>query len=213
MDKKHSSRIAGKQSERTMKTGESTLYLSVLLVSVGFFALLISAASAGFSYDMDSVVPAAPTPHVKTKFEREVGKMVEGSPIAEMVPYIAKQDPETAKYLVSIAKHESNWGKYSPKNSAGQTCYNYWGFRGSGDNVTKSGYSCFGSPKEAVAAVGSRLDYLVHGLSLDTPRELIVWKCGSSCAGHSQGDVNRWIGNVDLYSRKIERVAGIESSR
>jgi len=103
-----------------MKTGESTLYLSVLLVSVGFFALLISAASAGFSYDMDSVVPAAPTPHVKTKFEREVGKMVEGSPIAEMVPYIAKQDPETAKYLVSIAKHESNWGKYSRRIRPGR---------------------------------------------------------------------------------------------
>jgi len=193
---------------------ESVLYLSVLLASVGLIALLISAATTGIGYDID-VAGTTPDsfPHAKTRFEREVGKMVEGSPIAAMVPYIAKQDPETAKFLISIAKHESNWGKFSPKDYAGQTCYNYWGFRGNGDNVTASGYSCFESPKEAVAVVGSRLDYLVHGLALDTPRELVVWKCGSSCAGHSPADVNRWIGNVDFYSKKVERVAGVDASR
>jgi hypothetical protein len=194
---------------------ESTLYLTVLMVSAGFFALLMYAASAGTSFGIDATASASleTTSIVKTRFEKEVTKMVAGNPIEEMVPYIARQDPETAKYLVSIAKHESNWGRFSPKDAAGKTCYNYWGYRGSGDNVTASGYSCFGSPKEAVAVVGSRLDYLVNGLSLNTPKELIVWKCGRSCVGHSKGDVARWIGNVDLYSRKIERVAGIEDSR
>ncbi len=194
---------------------ESTLYLATMFVCVGFFTLLIMAASTGVSYDIDASTSSIPRPHTlaKTQFEKEVMKMVEGNPIEEMIPYIAKQDPATAKFLVSIAKHESGWGKHSPKDAAGQTCYNYWGFRGNGDTVTKSGYSCFGSPKEAVKVVGSRLDYLVRGLSLDTPEKLIVWKCGSSCAGHSPSDVNRWIGTVDLYARKIERVAGVENAR
>ncbi|MEI7750217.1 MAG: hypothetical protein WCJ25_04415 [Candidatus Moraniibacteriota bacterium] len=203
-----------KKKKNSPVQDESVLYLSVLLASVGFIALLISAAATGVGYDIDAVgtAPVA-TSHAKTRFEREVGKMVEGSPIEAMVPYIARQDPETAKFLISIAKHESNWGKLSPKDYAGRTCYNYWGFRGSGDNITASGYSCFGSPKEAVAVVGSRLDYLVHGLALDTPQELVVWKCGSSCVGHSPADVNRWIGNVDFYSKKVERVAGVDASR
>ena len=193
---------------------ESVLYLSALLVSVGFFALLIFSDATGTGYAIEtSALATKTTPHVKTRFEREVGKMVEGSPIEAMVPYIAKQDPKTATFLVSIAKHESNWGKYSPKDSAGRTCYNYWGFRGGGDNVTESGYSCFGSPKEAVAVVGSRLDYLVHGLALDTPRELIVWKCGASCAGQSPVDVHQWIDNVGIYSQKVERVAGVDEGR
>lgn len=197
------------------KMDESTLYLTALMVFGGFFTVLLYAASSGTSYGIDSAVASVPhaSPHVKTRFEKEISKMVEGHPIEAMMPYIAKRDPETAKYLVSIAKHESNWGTYSPKDGAGQTCFNYWGYRGSGDNVTESGYSCFGSPKEAVAVVGSRLDYLVNGLALDTPEELVVWKCGRSCSGHSRSDVARWVGNVDLYSRKIERVAGIEASR
>lgn len=216
MNMKRKTSVSVKNGKKSnMPIDESTLYLTVLLVSVGFFALLISAASAGTSYGIEvatSTLPKNVKP-VKTRFEKEVTKMVEGKPIEAMVPYIALQDPETAKYLVSIAKHESNWGQFSPKDAAGKTCYNYWGYRGSGDNVTASGYSCFGSPKEAVAVVGSRLDYLVNGLSLNTPKELIVWKCGRSCAGHSKGDVARWIGNVDLYSRKVARVAGIEESR
>lgn len=205
----------GTKNQQIKPVDEGTLYLAVLMVSVGFFALLISAASAGTTYDMDAAMAALPknVKPVKTRFEKEVAKMVEGDPIEAMVPYIAMQDPETAKYLVSIAKHESNWGKYSPKDADGKTCYNYWGYRGGGDHVTESGYTCFESPKEAVAIVGSRLDYLVKGLALNTPEELIVWKCGRSCAGHARSDVARWIGNVDLYSRKIERVAGVEESR
>ncbi len=205
----------GTKNQQIKPVDEGTLYLAVLMVSVGFFALLIFAASAGTTYDMDAAMAALPknVKPVKTRFEKEVAKMVEGDPIEAMVPYIAMQDPETAKYLVSIAKHESNWGKYSPKDADGKTCYNYWGYRGGGDHVTESGYTCFESPKEAVAIVGSRLDYLVKGLALNTPEELIVWKCGRSCAGHARSDVARWIGNVDLYSRKIERVAGVEESR
>ncbi|HWQ60281.1 MAG TPA: hypothetical protein VN420_03995 [Candidatus Fimivivens sp.] len=197
-----------------VELNDGTLLLILLLVSAGFFALLITAASAGAGYDIDAVAASLPqSPGPKTAFETQVTKMVEGKPIEAMMPYIAKRNPETAKYLISIAKHESNWGTYSPKDVAGRTCFNYWGYRGQGEDVTPSGYSCFGSPKEAVSVVGSRLDYLVYGLSLDTPKELIVWKCGRSCSGHSQSDVAQWIRNVDLYSRKVERVAGAEMSR
>ena len=89
----------------------------------------------------------------------------------------------------------------------GEECYNYWGYRGQTENVTKSGYSCFESPKQAVAVVGKRLNYLIWDLRLDTPEELLVWKCGSSCASHDQGDVNRWARNVGVYSRKVENDA------
>ncbi|NTW15652.1 MAG: hypothetical protein HGA38_04795 [Candidatus Moranbacteria bacterium] len=194
---------------------ESTVCLSVLMAVAGLFSVLLFSAARGSLYRIDTAAASvqAPSPRVRTVFERRIDRMVEGHPIEAMVPYIAGEDPETAKYLVSIAKHESNWGLHSPKDAYGQTCYNYWGFRGSGENVTPSGYSCFGSPKEAVAVVGSRISYLVHDLELDTPEELIVWKCGSTCAGHSGSDVRHWIGNVSLYSDRIERVAGAEASR
>lgn len=197
------------------RSDESAVYLSILMAVSGLFSVLLFSAALGSSFDIDSAAGRvqSPAPRSRTAFERGIDRMVEGHPIEDMVPYIAGEDPETAKYLVSIAKHESNWGLHSPKDEYGRTCYNYWGYRGGGERVTESGYSCFRTPKEAVAIVGARIDYLVHGLELDTPEELLVWKCGRSCAGHSRADVNRWVGNVSLYSAKIERVAGAEFSR
>lgn len=187
--------------------GESALFLLLLIVSAAFFGLLAFASGESANSDIEADMQAIGNTSVvsrKSVMEIELGKMVEGHPIEAMVPYISKENPETAKYLVSIAKHESNWGTYSPTDVNGNTCYNYWGYRGSGDNVTRSGYSCFESPKEAVAVVGSRLNYLIWDLRLDTPEELIVWKCGRSCAGHSASGVRSWINNVDFYARKVE---------
>ncbi|MEI6649862.1 MAG: hypothetical protein WCL23_00315 [Candidatus Moraniibacteriota bacterium] len=186
---------------------ESSYFLLLLLVSASFFGLLAFANGEAIDTGIEADIATMNTkPYVRYRspMERELEKMVDGHPIAAMIPYISSQDPETAKYLVSIAKHESNWGTLSPKDADGQTCFNYWGYRGAGDRVTESGYSCFESPKEAIAVVGKRLDYLIWDLRLNTPEKLIVWKCGKTCAGHSSTGVRNWIDNVDYYSKKVE---------
>ncbi len=118
-----------------------------------------------------------------------------------MSPYIAKQNKKTAAFLVAIAKKESNWGKFAPQKN-GRDCYNYWGYRGK-ENPTISGFSCFDSPEQAVEIVGSRLTKLIEQEKIDTPREMIVWKCGSNCEAHKAYSVNKWIRDVDFYFNKI----------
>lgn len=194
-----------KKMEHTARRGsdmDSALYLAVLLLSAAFFGLLFSASSRILSYGIDSTDFSGSSHKFKTAFERSLDKMVKGHPISDMTPFLAQQNKVTASYLVAIAKHESNWGKYSPKMD-GKECYNYWGYRGQTEKFTRSGYSCFDSPKQAVTVVGRRLNYLIWDLRLDTPEELLIWKCGSTCAGHDQGDVNRWARNVGAYSRKV----------
>lgn len=187
---------------------DSMLFLSVLLFSSAFFGLLFASSSRILGYDIDTAGFPGPPSSLKTAFERSIEKMVEGHPMEDMAPFLARQNKVTASYLVAIAKHESNWGKYSPKMD-GVECYNYWGYRGQTEKVTRSGYSCFESPRQAVAVVGGRLDHLIWDLRLDTPEELLVWKCGSTCAGHDQGDVNRWARNVGAYSRKVGKEANL----
>lgn len=135
-------------------------------------------------------------------FEQELSALVVGYPIAAMVPAIAKRDRTVAAFLVGIAKKESDWGKHVP-TLGGQDCFNYWGYKGSGSRGTGMGYACFSSPEEAIAVVGDRLEHFVRATQRDTPAEMIVWKCGNSCAGHSPESVRSWIGSVDIYFRKI----------
>ncbi|HPN96891.1 MAG TPA: hypothetical protein PLK35_03945 [Candidatus Moranbacteria bacterium] len=135
-----------------------------------------------------------------TALERKADRLTQNYPISEMVPYIARENKKTASFMLAIAKKESNWGKFSPKKD-GKECYNFWGYRGT-YNQTDSGYSCFDSPEQAVNVVGERIDELIDQ-DLDTPRELIVWKCGSTCSGHSQAGVYKWIKDVDFYYDKI----------
>ncbi len=193
---------------RNESDADSMLFLSVLLFSSAFFGLLFASSSRILGYEIDSLDYAGSSTNPKTAFERSIEKMVEGHPMEDMAPFLARQNKVTASYLVAIAKHESNWGKYSPKMD-GEECYNYWGYRGQTEKVTRSGYSCFESPKQAVAVVGKRLNHLIWDLRLDTPEELLVWKCGSTCAGHDQGDVNRWARNVGVYSRKVDDEANL----
>lgn len=132
--------------------------------------------------------------------EKKMRDIVTGYPIENMLPFIVARNERVAQYLVAIAKKESDWGKYSPQK-AGKTCYNYWGYRGT-YNQTASGYSCFDSPEQAVRQVGDRIEDLLNK-KIDTPEEMIVWKCGSTCAGHDRQGVLKWISDVKLYYNKL----------
>lgn len=134
--------------------------------------------------------------------KKNIEKLVGNKPMKNMVTEIATRNSQTASYLVAIAKHESNLGKFSPKGENGKDCYNYWGFRGT-YKKTKSGYSCFDSPAQAVWVVGNRIQGLTEIENVTTPEQMLVWKCGGSCAGHNPSDVKRWKDNVDFYYKKI----------
>lgn len=140
----------------------------------------------------------------KLMLQDELEEMVAGYPIEQMVPFIVKQDKKVAAFLIAIAKKESAWGRHVPHLN-GEDCFNYWGYRGGGDSVTQGGYTCFDSPEEAIEIVGKRIAYLVEDQGLDTPNKMIVWKCGSTCAGHSSYGVQKWISDVNIYFKKIVR--------
>jgi hypothetical protein len=135
----------------------------------------------------------------KSSHERKYQELIAGSPLEKMLPFIAQRDNETASFLIAIAKKESDWGKYSPKK-AGRDCFNYWGYRGT-YNQTDSGYSCFDSPEQAIAVVGERIRELLDK-KIDTAEKMVVWKCGSTCAGHDPAGVRKWISDVALYYGK-----------
>jgi hypothetical protein len=137
------------------------------------------------------------------RLEKVVTEMTEGYPIAKMLPYIFEQDQLTTAYLVSIAKKESNWGKKSPKKD-GQDCYNYWGYKGEGSRGIAAGHGCFGSPEEAVETVAKRIDILTQDYELESPGQMVVWKCGYSCDGHSDASVKKWISDVAYYTEEIQ---------
>jgi hypothetical protein len=173
------------------------------------FLFLISFIYAGLLWANDyslKSISAYKIPPQKSNFDAElkmkIDNMTEGHPIHEMSKYISQQDPKVASYLIAIAKKESNWGRYSPKKD-GRDCYNYWGFR-KNYNKTLSGYACFSSKKEAVNMVGKRISELI-GQDIETPSEMVVWKCGRSCDGHSQASVKKWIADVSYYYKKISK--------
>jgi len=138
---------------------------------------------------------------IENEMENKLYKLVWNYPIGEMVPYIAEQDHEVAAFLIGIAKKESDWGKHSP-SKYGQDCYNYWGYKGNGSNGSATGYACFGSAEEAVEVVGGKIDSLVSR-GLNNPSRMVIWKCGSSCAGHDPGSVKKWISDVSGYYNQI----------
>jgi len=134
--------------------------------------------------------------------EAEIGTLVSGYPIENMAPFSAKYDREVAGLIVGIAKKESDWGLHVPTRD-GQDCYNYWGYKGVGSRGTSIGYGCFGTPEEAVKAVGDRLTELVSQRQASSPEKLVVWKCGSSCAGDSPENVRKWISDVRVYYDRL----------
>ena len=137
------------------------------------------------------------------EFEAKVRTMVKGYPIEKMLPYILKKDRNVAAYLIAIAKKESSWGVHSPVLK-GQDCYNYWGYRGQRKLMGSGGHTCFNSRQDAVDTVGKRLDNLVNEQQIDNTKDLVVWKCGRSCAATGgQASANKWISDVDMYYQKL----------
>lgn len=137
---------------------------------------------------------------VKDKDDKILSDLVQGHPIAEMIPYISKRDKKVAAFLVAIAKKESDWGTHSPKVD-GRDCHNYWGYKGS-YKLTSSGYSCFDSPEQAISIVGDKIESLINK-NIDTPEKMLVWKCGSSCKGHDPEGVRKWVADVRTYLQKM----------
>jgi hypothetical protein len=133
--------------------------------------------------------------------EDQLRVLVSGTPIEAMVPYIAERDPRVAAFLIAIARKESSWGEHAPSKD-GRTCYNYWGYKSSGTRGTSMGYACFGSDEEGVRKVGDRIRQLIDK-KIQTPAQMVVWKCGSSCAGHDPAGVKKWISDVAFYYGKI----------
>lgn len=182
------------------------------VVSTDFFFALVAVLGLGLSWlliqNAQSVAkeyamleqPGPTSSH--PALERRVKALVKGFPIERMVPYISAQRQETAAFIVGIAKKESNWGRRVPRKD-GRDCFNYWGYRGAGDSITWDGYSCFDSPKQAIETVGKRITSLVVEQELDTAKEMVVWKCGWTCDGHSPAGVEKWIKDVDYYYQKV----------
>lgn len=135
-----------------------------------------------------------------SEIESKLLNMVGSTPIAEMIPFIAKRESKVAAFLVGIAKKESSFGLASPSKD-GSTCFNYWGYKGTGSRGTVLGYSCFGSAEEAVETVGNRIEVLVSK-ERNTPAKMVdTWKCGKSCAGDPGAP--GWVSTVALYFNKI----------
>lgn len=131
---------------------------------------------------------------------KKLYEIVGDAPIREMVPFISERDEKVAAFLVGIAKKESSFGSASPSKN-GQTCYNYWGYKGSGGRGTGMGYACFASAEEAIKVVGDRIEVLV-AKDRNTPARMVnTWKCGTSCAGDPGAP--SWISTVALYFDKI----------
>jgi len=132
--------------------------------------------------------------------KEDVANIVKNTPMNAMVDSISEKHRTVAAFIVGIAMKESKFGIYSPK-LAGRDCYNYWGFKGGGKTVA-GGYTCFSSPEQAVDAVGGRIEKMV-AKGVRTPAQAISWKCGSSCAGHGEASVRKWISDVALNFYKI----------
>lgn len=138
------------------------------------------------------------------EFEERLRGIVVGYPIEAMIPSIVKYDRKVAALLIGIAKKESDWGKRVPLDAAGDDCFNYWGFKGAGERGIAMGHGCFGSPEEAVMRVGDRIVELSSSRTTE-PSRMIVWKCGSSCQGHSPESVAKWISDVKIYYDRIAK--------
>jgi hypothetical protein len=183
----------------SLSLSTDTFYSAFLAVAVVLTVLLYG----GVGNVGDIQFATASVNMHQARLENKVNTLVQGYPIAEMTEVIAKQNKTTASFLVGIAKKESNWGKRVPRADDGSDCYNYWGYRGAGSRGIAMGHGCFGSPEEAVNVVGGRIDTLVNEYHFKTAAEMVVWKCGWSCDGHSNQSVKKWIADVGYYKQKI----------
>ena len=176
---------------------EDFLFVFLFVVSILFGGLFWTAGQK-----IQREIPEAAVSKPINPLEKDIEEMVKGYPIERMAKYISTKDRKTAAFMIGVAKKESNWGKFTPKLD-GEECYNFWGYRGQSGRITKSGYTCFDSPRKAVNAVAARMGELVEENDLDTPEKMVVWKCGWNCDGHSPESVSKWIADVGYYFNKI----------
>lgn len=165
--------------------------------------ILQTDASCGKKTQTTAKAIGKESPHFDKALGDTIREMTIGYPMEKMAPIIARYDREVAALIVGIAKKESDWGKRSPSDQSGEDCFNYWGYKGAGSRGVAMGHGCFGSPEEAVVAVGDRLRKLVSLRQTSEPRNMVVWKCGSSCKGHSAESVKKWIADISLYYQRI----------
>lgn len=139
---------------------------------------------------------------IPDRFKENMEEMLRETPMYPMMNSISRFDRETASFLIAIAKKESSWGEHAPQKD-GEDCFNYWGYKGRGGRGESMGYACFSDREQAVGIVGGRISTLVHKNQLNSPERLIVWKCGSSCAGHDARSVAKWISDVRFVYEKV----------
>ena len=174
----------------------------ILIICIIFVTTLMTIRQAAEKTELK--VPALPAKQITkpTAFATNIAKMVQGYPIEQMTPYILKQDPKVAAFMIAIAKKESAWGVHHPV-LGGEDCFNYWGFRLKSDRMGSGGHTCFDSPQEAVEIVGARLSHLVNDEKIDTPKEMVIWKCGYGCDGPEADGSQKWIKDVDYYYKQM----------
>jgi hypothetical protein len=193
-------KIKSKTQEK-IKNRKKTVVVTIILLLFGCWYFIFY---QGFN-SAEIIEGTAFENQDKIQLESELQAMVKGYPIEIMIPYIIEEDQKIVAFVVGIAKKESNWGKNVPVLN-GEDCYNYWGYRGGGERASAGGYTCFSTPKEAVGRISKRIANLVEKQNLQSPQDMIVWKCGSSCKGHSNSGVQKWISDVNLYFQKIVKM-------
>jgi len=209
------SRIKYKAALKTARRKKNNFFLTFGNIKPDRGRILVLAISIIFVITgmvfyniINSLKPAQPivTPvSVKknTALTAEITKLVQGYPIEKMTPYIAEKNPKTAAFLIAIAKKESNWGERKPVLD-GQDCYNYWGFRLQTDRMGSGGHTCFNSPKEAVDIVAARVDEMINEENMNSPKDMIVWKCGYGCQDETKTpSEQKWISDVNFYYDKL----------
>ena len=174
----------------------------VLLALITFCSVYFITLSTG--REIQSGVQAYHVPYIssKMKLEKKLIGIVAGYPIERMVPKIAEKDEKVAAFLVGIAKKESNWGRRVPVYQ-GEDCYNYWGFRKESEIMGSGGHTCFETPEAAVDQVADRIEELINDEQIDTPKEMVIWKCGYGCNGPEAYGAQKWISDVSIYFKKV----------
>ena len=117
-----------------------------------------------------ALVTGNTTAEKNVELDALIRQVASGYPLEMMAPAIAEYDRSVAALIVGIAKKESNWGKRVPLAADGTDCFNYWGWKGAGSRGVAMGHGCFGSPEEAVHAVGNRIAQLVDIKQTSEPK-------------------------------------------
>lgn len=137
------------------------------------------------------------------KFEARIRELVGDSPIKQMAPYMAKEDPLVTAMFIAIAKKESAWGRRVPVNN-GRDCYNYVGFRLKTEKLGSGDHSCFATPKEGFERTAKRIKDLIYKENMTTAKKMVSpWKCGYRPDLDDPGAVQKWVSDVDSILKEV----------